>query len=377
MTLESVLMGMALGAFIALALIIVLDRFIRSRRVAQLITSAGVPGGVNSILDELDAAVIVLDEQREVVLASGRARDLGLVGAGGDVSTLIASTMPSRRSKGFSRNLAVSSDLAFTLSDGSERSLRLHFAPIGSQFLVMLATDITEEQRAELIRRDFVANISHELKTPTASIALISEAIAVAADKPDEVRRFQSRLSDEVQRLSAITNDIIELSRLQSEKTQLAAQRVDLSEIVRTTFNAHQTLAEGVGVKLELAASKPAVVRGDERALRIIVENLLSNAILYSNDGGVARVEVTAGKKWVSLSVSDTGVGIPADELDRVWERFYRVDPARSRNTGGSGLGLSIVKHAVRRHGGKVKVESMPGRGSTFTVEFPSAKEES
>lgn len=377
MAVDAVLYGVAIGAFFAVASLMVIERVLRRRRVSQLMAAARVPGGINSILDELDAAVVVLDDQREVVLASDRAMELGLVGMSRGVSTALTPHLPKRRGGSIGKHGVATSEVSFPCNDGTTRTLRLHFAQFGSRFLVLLATDLTEERRVEMIRREYVANISHELKTPTASIALISEAIAVAADRPDEVRRFQSRLSDEVARLGAITSDIIELSRLQSDGSTLAQSPVNMSQVVTESVAAHETIAANAKVKVVLATDRPAWVLGDQHALRVAMDNLLSNAILYSEHGGTVRVAVTGTRKWVSISFSDSGVGIASDDIDRVWERFYRVDPARSRNTGGSGLGLSIVKHAIRRHGGKVKVQSSLGRGSTFTVQLPAAEERS
>ena len=246
-------------------------------------------------------------------------------------------------------------------------------ARLGARYILLLAEDRTESFRLENVRRDFVANISHELKTPIGAVGLLAEALDSASDDPEQVRRFAHRLTEESQRLARITQDIIELSRLQAADALTDAEVVSVTQAISSAVDQNRVAAEARGIELAMRGDKKAEVYGDETLLVIAVHNLISNAIQYSPSGSRVGIGVRTIDGVVEIAVTDQGEGIPEEDLDRVFERFFRVDQARSRHTGGTGLGLAIVKHAVQNHGGDIRVWSQPGRGSTFTIRLPEA----
>ncbi|HEY5860664.1 MAG TPA: ATP-binding protein [Actinomycetota bacterium] len=252
------------------------------------------------------------------------------------------------------------------------RWLRATAAPAGGEGSVLLVvSDVTETKRVEAVRRDFVANASHELKTPAASIQAAAETlVSVAARDPAAVPRFASQLEREALRLSRIVADLLDLSRLESGSE--LGQPVRLDALVREEAERFEERCRETDLSLEIDAPSPASVSGSARDLSLLVRNLVDNAIRYTRPGGRITVTVVPGGAVAELRVADDGLGIPTRDLPRVFERFYRVDRARSRETGGTGLGLAIVKHVAENHGGSVEVTSELGRGSTFTVRLPS-----
>ncbi len=253
------------------------------------------------------------------------------------------------------------------------RALRGFAAPTGDGSVVLVLRDITETRRLEQVRRDFVANASHELKTPAASIQAAAETIRTAAgEDPSVIPRFASQLEREAARLSRIVSDLLDLSRLESG-SQLD-ESVALDAIVRDEGERFEEPAAEAGVELSVEAGGVPRVRGSSRDLALLVRNLVDNAIRYTRPGGHVDVGLTAEDGEVVLAIVDTGLGIPSRDLPRIFERFYRVDRARSRETGGTGLGLSIVKHVAENHGGRVVVTSELGRGTRFEVRLPTAR---
>lgn len=253
------------------------------------------------------------------------------------------------------------------------RWLRASAIPVGEEGSVLLViTDVTEARRLEAVRRDFVANASHELKTPVASIRAAAETIrTAAAEDPSVAARFAEQLEREALRLSRIVADLLDLSRLEAGSE--LRESVALDSVLREEGERFGSTAVGAGVALEMHAEAVPRVRGSARDLSLLVRNLVDNAIRYTKPGGRVNVGLEADDGEVVLTVEDTGIGIPTRDLPRVFERFYRVDRARSRETGGTGLGLSIVRHVAENHGGTVSVESELGRGSTFTVRLPAS----
>jgi len=238
--------------------------------------------------------------------------------------------------------------------------------------VVLVGRDVTPERRLDRIRRDFVANASHELKTPVASILALAETLSEAAgEDPQAARHFLSRLEQEANRLSHLVGDLLDLSRLEGEAGKRSV--VDLGEVVGEEAERLRARAEAAGIRMVLEAAEPVRVSGSRGDLGLLVHNLLDNAIQYSPDGGEVRALVRTRAGRAELRLSDTGIGIPSRDLDRVFERFYRSDPARSRATGGTGLGLSIVRHVTESHGGHVTARSVLGAGSTFIVRLPLA----
>jgi two-component system sensor histidine kinase SenX3 len=254
--------------------------------------------------------------------------------------------------------------------------LSIRIAPLDGDLILMLAEDRTTAVRVEETRRDFVANVSHELKTPIGAVALLAEAVEGAADDPEAVHRFAARLAIESQRLGDLVSQIIDLSRLQADDPLVQADLVDIDEVLAAAVDRCRVDAEKRDVQLTVAGERGCQVLGSERQLEAAIGNLVENAIIYSDPG--ARVAVAAHRvrrgddEIIEITVSDNGIGIAQADLDRIFERFYRVDYARSRANGGTGLGLSIVKHIAAAHGGEVSVWSQLGQGSTFTVSIPA-----
>ena len=231
--------------------------------------------------------------------------------------------------------------------------------------------------RVETVRRDFVANISHELKTPVGAISLLAEAIEEAGKDSETVQKFAKRIGPETKRLTNVIRDIIDLSQVQSDDPLASASPVEVDRVINDAIDAVQLLADLHSIEIAQVKSPGVKIMGDEYQLVMAVRNLLSNAITFSP----VNSRITVGAKLkdgvVELTVSDQGIGISLENQSRIFERFYRVDPARSRSTGGTGLGLAIVKHVCENHGGEVSIWSVQGQGSTFTMKFPQMEEES
>jgi signal transduction histidine kinase len=252
------------------------------------------------------------------------------------------------------------------------RVLRGFAARTDDGSVVLVLRDITETRRLDQVRRDFVANASHELKTPAASIQAAAETIRTAAgEDPSVIPRFAAQLEREAARLSRIVSDLLDLSRLESGSA--LDESVALDAIVRDESERFEEPAAEAGVGLSVRADGIPRVRGSSRDLALLVRNLVDNAIRYTRPGGHVDVDLTTDDGEVVLAIVDTGLGIPSRDLPRIFERFYRVDRARSRETGGTGLGLSIVKHVAENHGGRVEVTSELGQGTRFEVRLPAS----
>jgi two-component system, OmpR family, sensor histidine kinase SenX3 len=368
-----VLTALAFGLFLGAAFMIVLHMAERRGASAAKVVAPIIPDGVDQVLDVMESAGVVLDPSNNVLRASPGAVAMGLVRNQQLVHPELLDIVASVRRTG---EPVLGED--FTVARGpfgdSPLQLRVRSARLGTRFVLLLAEDRTESSRLDEVRRDFVANISHELKTPIASVSLLAEALDQAADEPDQVRRFAGRLSVEAGRLAHITSEVIELSRLQARGALRTDVLLRVDEIVSAAVEQNRVVATAKGIDVAVRASSKAEVYGDRSLLIVAVHNLIANAIAYSSEGGRVGVGAKVVDGAVEIAVTDQGIGIEADELERVFERFYRIDQARSRNTGGSGLGLSIVKHTVQNHGGDVRVWSQPGRGSTFMIRLPRAE---
>ena len=257
----------------------------------------------------------------------------------------------------------------FDTAGSPSRSFDLRTQRLADGRLVATIEDVTERTRIDTVRTDFVANLSHELKTPIGGIAALADTMMGETD-PQVIERLTSRIVDEAYRLSRIVDDLLDLSRIEFGGAQ-DWEPVVVDEVVNEVVARLQPEAMRAGVKLEVKLADPVRVLGDRMQLVSALENLVTNAVKYSDDGKKVLVEVRTTPEFVSISVVDQGIGIAAKDHQRIFERFYRVDRARSRTTGGSGLGLSIVRHVVSNHGGTVSVVSEEGRGSTFTMTFP------
>jgi two-component system, OmpR family, phosphate regulon sensor histidine kinase PhoR len=238
--------------------------------------------------------------------------------------------------------------------------------------IVVTMTDITQRRRLEVLRRDFVANASHELKTPVAAVRALAETLLTALpDDPEAGRRFAERIARESERLDVLAGDLLDLSRV--ERGALDVEPVDLVGLVKEVVGGYADRAGERRIRLGTELQPGVAMRGDRAQLGLLLSNLVDNALRYTAVSGTVRVRLDAAEGRAVLQVADDGEGIPAGELPRVFERFYRVDKARTRQTGGTGLGLAIVRHVAEAHGGAVRVDSELGRGSTFTVTLPLA----
>ena len=250
--------------------------------------------------------------------------------------------------------------------------LLVRVIPLESDGLIcVLIFDDSEMRRLDSIRRDFVANISHELKTPIGALSILSEAVLGAADDPEAIVRFATRMQAESKRLSDLVQEIINLSRLQDDDPLKNAKVFDLNEVVLNAIDQSELNANAREIELIYSEQEPVWIKGDQGQVTMAVSNLIENAINYSPEGTRVAIALRINDGLVEISVTDQGIGIPEKDLERIFERFYRVDPARSRATGGTGLGLSIVKHVATNHGGDVSVWSVEDAGSTFTIRFP------
>jgi two-component system sensor histidine kinase SenX3 len=250
-------------------------------------------------------------------------------------------------------------------------TLRLRVAPLGPETMLVLAEDLSEAQRVDAVRRDFVANVSHELKTPIGALSLLAEAILSSADEPDAVRHFAGRMEAEAGRLSELVGDLIDLSRLQGADPLKEAQPIDVDALVAEVVDTIRLSAQKSQIEIVVGGDSGLQALGVESQLVTALRNLLTNAINYSPRGSRVALATKLSEGVLEISVTDQGMGIPDNEINRVFERFYRVDQARSRVTGGTGLGLAIVKHVAENHGGEVGVWSVLGEGSTFTLRLP------
>ena len=338
-------------------------------RTPPLDSEPQVPPGVAAVLSVLRSSALVVGPDDEVLKASAPAHAMGLVkGARVGVQDLLTLVHTVRRD-----GLIREGDLRIARGRHGDLHVAARVAPLGARLVLVLAEDQTRERRVEAIRRDFVANVSHELKTPVGALTLLAEAVAEASDDPDAVQRFSGRMRTESERLTRLVAQIIELSRLQADDPLDEADPVPVDELADRAVDRVRVDAADKGVEVSFTGEPTLAVLGHAGQLTVALGNLVENAVAYSPAGTVVTVSARAAGDSVEITVTDRGVGIPADELDRIFERFYRVDPARARSTGGTGLGLSIVKHVAATHGGEVRVWSVEGEGSSFTLVLPAA----
>ena len=332
---------------------------------------APLPRGVGEVLSVLRSIAVVLDASDAVVNTSASAVSYGLVRHGELVHSELRHLARQVRRDGMIRE----AELDLTRGPNSDASavMRVRVAPLAVAHVLVLAEDHTQARRVEEVRRDFVANVSHELKTPVGGISLLAEAVLDAKEDPEAVERFAQRILVESARLTRLVQEIVDLSRLQVADTLHEPELVDVGVVVAEAVDRVRVAAESREIELAVLVENGLQVFGDSELLTTAVTNLVTNAVNYS--GAATRVGVGARRSGdaIEVTVTDQGVGIPAAEQERIFERFYRVDEARSRATGGTGLGLAIVKHISNNHGGEVSVWSQEGRGSTFTVTLPAA----
>ena len=352
------------------------------RRLAAELTDVGVSlqarydelaherARVERLLDALPTAILLFEE-RGMSYANPAAQWLFGVGRSESRSAFqvlgvegLAHAIVEARETGCSVDVEV---------ERAERHLIARASVTGEKTVALVVTDVTDSRRLEEVRRDFVTNASHELKTPVAGMQALADSLGLAIDRdPDRARSMIVRLQIEATRLGKLVRELLDLARLEEDAAaQGGRQRVDLAEVVRVQTERLSGLATSRGVTLRCDAPAPAPLVAQPGDVRLIAANLIENAVRYNRPGGSVDVRVRRTASSAILEVEDNGLGIPEADRDRVFERFYRVDKARSRAAGGTGLGLSIVRHATERHGGEVTVDSVLGEGSTFRVVLP------
>jgi two-component system sensor histidine kinase SenX3 len=315
--------------------------------------------------------VVLLDRMGEVVLANPPAIELGLVHG----------SRPDERARKAAEQVRDTGQVVrvdLSPLDCGARSGRGPTAvlgevrPLGDEFTVIDASDESDAVRLEATRRDFVANVSHELKTPVGAMALLAEAVLDAADDPHEVRRFGTKILSEANRLGTLVTELIALSRLQGAERLPALAIVEVDEVVQEALGRCRLAAESANIRITVDPPSELLLHGDVPLLVTALSNLLDNAVSYSPPGSPVSVSRRLENGFVEIAVTDRGLGIAPEHQERVFERFFRIDQARSRSTGGTGLGLAIVKHVAANHGGDVQLWSRPGIGSTFTLRIPA-----
>lgn len=366
-----VLLALLVGAVAGVAIVLLILWVLKQRRMDEEKTSGDLPKGVTQILSRLDGAVFVVDRSLNVLAASEGASKLSLVGQGRIlIPELIVIAESALTGKDIHRE---DFEIARGPLGDATLTVSVHASPFRSRFILMTVTDRGEFQRLDNIRREFVANVSHELKTPIASVGLLAEALQEAADEPDTVRHFADRLTTEAKRLGDITREIIELSRLQSEGALADFEPITVGSLIEQAIDNNRVVAKSRAIKLVSGGELDVVIYGDAARLVVALSNLIANAVHYSPEKSQVGIGVVRRHSFIEIAVTDQGIGMTKEEVERVFERFYRTDQARSRSTGGTGLGLSIVKHIVANHGGDIRVWSSPGKGSTFTIRIPEA----
>jgi two-component system sensor histidine kinase SenX3 len=326
------------------------------------------------LVDLMDPAVVLVGPDDAVLLANPSARALGILRGDRLLVPGLVEVARDVQLRGSRRaDVALPGDLV----GSGPRMVGVHGIRLGSGPVVapgpvaLVLTDVTEARRVEAVRRDFVANVGHELKTPVGALALLAEAVQGAADDPETVQRFAARMSHEADRLGRLVRELIDLSRLQGAEPLPELVPVAVGTVVAEAVDRTRAAAAAKDIQLAVAAQPGLVVRGVEAQLATALTNLLANAVAYSPPGTTIAVGARARSGFAEIAVTDSGIGIPRSDRSRVFERFYRVDQSRASATGGTGLGLAIVKHVASNHGGSVAVWSEEGLGSTFTMRIP------
>ncbi|MFI6824720.1 sensor histidine kinase [Micromonospora sp. NPDC050187] len=357
---------------------------------------AGLSGLGRRTIDSLRAGVVVLDSDDQPVLVNPAARAMGLLRTGTTPGSMAAHPLI-RTLAGQVRRTGVRREIELDLPRGRDNvgpdplGVHLRAMGIGGGHVAVEAVDVTESHRLARVRRDFVANVSHELKTPIGALQLLAEALLdatepavpsiagaagpTAADRSEDVaaaRRFAERIQHESTRLGRLVHELLELTRLQGAEPQPAPEPVAVDWVIAEVLDRTRTTAAARRVAIAVEGGRGLTVYGNDNQIATAVANLVENAIIYSGADTTVTVTVSSDDEHVRVAVADQGIGIAPTDVDRIFERFYRADQARSRSTGGTGLGLAIVKHIASNHGGRVDVSSTLGGGSTFTLRLPA-----
>ena len=346
------------------------------RREKEVAVESGweIPGSLLQLLEILDAEYLILAPGEQVLSSSAGTGALAMIRDGRLVSTPLLNLVRAVRRSNVYQEATI--ELPRGPIGQGTHDLLVRVSPIGAEGLIVaLIFDDSELRRLDAIRRDFVANISHELKTPIGALSILSEAVLEASGDKEAVEKFAGRMQIEAKRLTDLVQEIINLSRLQDGDPLKNAQPYSMSDLINQAIDESRLTAEKRKISLLFIPTTDYFVLGDRSQLEMAVSNLVENAINYSPDSTQVAIVLTCKDKLVEISVTDQGIGIPEKDIERIFERFYRVDPARSRATGGTGLGLSIVKHVATNHGGDISVWSNEGSGSTFTIRLPEFTE--
>jgi two-component system sensor histidine kinase SenX3 len=348
---------------------------LRERRQRLSVEQSGITVSqmLGYIVAQSPVGIVVVDTYRDVVFTNGRATELGLVRD---------RLLDDRAWVAAQRTLATGGDSEFDISprrrDRTGRSglsVRGHVRLLTEddrRFAVVYVDDQSEHARMEATRRDFVANVSHELKTPVGALGVLAEAVLASSDDPEMVHHFAEKMVAESNRLADMVGELIELSRLQGAERLPDLEAVDVDTVVAEALSRHKVAADNADIAITTDAPTGYRVRGDQTLLVTALANLVSNAIAYSPNGSAVSISRRRRGDNIEIAVTDRGIGIDQADQERVFERFFRVDKARSRATGGTGLGLAIVKHVAANHNGSIRLWSQPGTGSTFTLSIPA-----
>ncbi|GIF79498.1 hypothetical protein Cba03nite_08470 [Catellatospora bangladeshensis] len=401
----TIMLAVAVGVVLGLIAGLLYARWRAHRQAATAVNALG-PSGLGAplsndplaglgrkSLDALRVGVVLLDGGDQVVLANRAARAMGMLRASG-VPGAISAHPILRTLAGQVRHTGVPREVELDLPRGRELAdsplgVHLRAVAVGGGLVAIEAVDVTDAHRVERVRRDFVANVSHELKTPIGALQLLAEALldatepaseqpdpeAAAAQAAEDVaasRRFAERIQRESTRLGRLVSELLELSRLQGAERLPDPEPVSVDAVIAEALDRARTNAAAKHIELVTVGTRGLTVYGNDNQFATALGNLVENAVAYSHEQSAVVVSALAEGDRVDISVSDQGIGIGPGDLDRVFERFYRADQARSRSTGGTGLGLAIVKHIATNHGGRVDVRSRLGGGSTFTLRLPA-----
>lgn len=365
------LLALALGAAVGA----VLMPRLRERQERRSLEQDGIT--ISQMLQHVVAmspvGIVVVDTYRDVVYTNAQAEELGLVR-----DRLLDERAWSAAQRTLATGEDVEVDLSPTRKQNPGRSglnVRGHVRLLTEddrRFAVVYVDDQSEHARMEATRRDFVANVSHELKTPVGAMGVLAEALLASTDDAETVARFAEMMGTESKRLANMVGELIELSRLQGAEPLPDLEAVDVDTVVTEALSRHKVAADNADIAINTDAPTGYRVYGDQPLLVTAIANLVSNAIAYSPEGSQVSVSRRRRGSFVEIAVTDRGFGIASADQERVFERFFRVDKARSRATGGTGLGLAIVKHVAANHNGSIRLWSQPGTGSTFTLSIPT-----
>ena len=340
------------------------------RGVSQAKSEPVLPEILLETLNQLDGYAIILGSGEVPIFATAGTEQLGILKNNRIQSPeLMATVRVVRRTN---KNQVGNIEIPRGPIGEGKHDLTVKVIPLaGGALVLVIVSDESEAQRIHDVRRDFVANISHELKTPIGALLLLSEAVLGAKDDANAVTNFATRMQSEAKRLTNLVQEIINLSRLQDSDPLQVARVLGVQDLINSAIDQSRISADNRRIRVTSNHLQDVTVLGDREQLIMAIHNLIENAINYSPEGTKVSVTTEIENGIIGISVTDQGIGIPDADLDRIFERFYRVDPARSRQTGGTGLGLSIVKHVALKHGGEVTVWSAQDVGSTFSLRIP------